>query len=138
MGILDRVRKKPVAASSDEKASTAAKKTKKAAPVKETVISSASASARKIDLLLLPRLSEKAAGLTAHGTYVFNVPLQANKIQVRKAVEERYKINVVSVRTVRGIGKRVNRGRVRGQRSAWKKAIVTVKAGQKIDLYEGV
>jgi large subunit ribosomal protein L23 len=64
--------------------------------------------------------------------------VDATKIEIRKAVEALYKVNVVAVRTVRNLGKIVRRGRISGQRNRSKKAFVTLKAGQKIDLYEGV
>ena len=89
-------------------------------------------------LISSPRVSEKAAMLAAEGTYVFNVPLLTNKIEVRKAVEKHYKVHVVRVNMLRGEGKRVSRGRISGQRSDWKKALVTLKKGEKIELHKGV
>ncbi len=88
--------------------------------------------------LLSPRISEKAAVSASGGTYVFNVPIEATKIEIRKAVESLYKVNVVAVRTVRNIGKVVRRGKISGRRNRTKKAYVTLKRGQKIELYEGV
>ncbi|MBU1032399.1 MAG: 50S ribosomal protein L23 [Patescibacteria group bacterium] len=89
-------------------------------------------------ILLTPHVSEKAAELASKGTYVFDVPITVNKIEIQKAVESLYKVDVDQVRTVRGIGKVVRFGRTHGQRAKWKKALVTLKKGQKIDLYEGV
>jgi large subunit ribosomal protein L23 len=89
-------------------------------------------------VLSSPRVSEKAAMLAAKDVYVFNVPINANKVEVGKAVEALYSVNVIQVRTIRGIGKIVRRGRSVGARNRWKKALVTIKAGQKIDLYQGV
>ncbi len=89
-------------------------------------------------LLRSPRVSEKAAILASKNIYVFNVPLDAEKIEIAKAVKDLYGVSVIAVRTLRGIGKYYTRGRVRGQRNNWKKAYVEVKSGQKIDLYEGV
>ncbi|OGL73570.1 50S ribosomal protein L23 [Candidatus Uhrbacteria bacterium RIFCSPHIGHO2_12_FULL_60_25] len=85
-----------------------------------------------------PHVSEKAAYLADRGVYVFDVPLHANKVEIRKAVEALYKVNVTNVRTERGIGKIVRRGRVAGKRSDWKKALVEVQKGQSINLVEGV
>jgi len=85
-----------------------------------------------------PHVSEKAAHLTEHNAYVFDVPVAAEKIAVKQAVEALYKVKVTKVRTLRGPGKMVRRGRKSGRRRNWKKAIVTLKAGQKIELYEGV
>lgn len=89
-------------------------------------------------LLRSPRVTEKAAVSASKGSYVFNVPTSANKIEIRKAVEAMYKVKVTDVRTIRGQGKIVRRGRVAGRRNAWKKAIVSLKKGQTIDLYKGV
>lgn len=96
------------------------------------------AGGRSAYVLASPHVSEKAAFLASKGTYVFNVPVTAGKIEVKKAVEALYKVKVVRVNTVRGIGKTVRRGRMEGRRNNWKKALVTLKAGQKIDLYQGV
>lgn len=85
-----------------------------------------------------PRVSEKASVLGSTGTYVFNVPTSANKVEVRKAVEKQYKVKVVRVNMIRGEGKVVRRGRIAGKRSNWKKALVTLKSGQKIELHPGV
>lgn len=90
------------------------------------------------NLLVKPHISEKAATLADRGIYVFDVPLSANKIEIRKAVEAAYQVHVVSVRTQRGIGKVVKRGKVAGRRSAWKKALVELKRGETIALVEGV
>lgn len=89
-------------------------------------------------LLRRPHVSEKAAHLTEQGTYVFDVPVDAEKISIKKAVESLYKVKVVKVRSIRHAGKPVYRGRSVGARKTWKKALVTLKKGQKIDLYEGV
>ena len=70
--------------------------------------------------------------------YVFNVPVSAEKIEIAKAVGALYGVTVEAVRTARGIGKRMVRGKYKGRRNQWKKAYVCVKPGQKIDLYEGV
>jgi large subunit ribosomal protein L23 len=88
--------------------------------------------------VLSPRVSEKAAVKASAGTYVFNVPVDATKIEIRKAIESLFKVNVVSVRTVRNIGKQVRRGRIVGRRIRTKKAYVALKTGQKIEVYEGV
>lgn len=89
-------------------------------------------------LLITPWVSEKAAHHADAGTYVFRVRTDANKVEIGKAVEALWSVQVESVRTVRGKGK-VFRGRARkGKRVNWKKALVTLKKGQTIDLYEGV
>jgi large subunit ribosomal protein L23 len=89
-------------------------------------------------VLLSPRVSEKAAMLAAKGSYIFNVPTSAGKIEIRKGIEALYKVHVERVNTIRGIGKVVRRGRIEGRRNNWKKAVVTLKAGEKLDLYSSV
>ena len=89
-------------------------------------------------LLSHPHVSEKAARLAAQNTYVFDVALNAEKIAIKKAVEGLYHVKVIAVRTIRGSGKPVHRGRRASARSDWKKALVTLAPGQKMDLYEGV
>ena len=131
MGIFQRLKGIRTAAPEEKKAD--------AKPAEERNVVAPKAKAAKFaHLLVSPRISEKAAILASRGTYVFNVPTSANKIEVRKAVEALYDVKVTDVRTVRGPGKFVRRGRTSGQRPNWKKALVTLKAGQKIDLYEGV
>ena len=94
---------------------------------------------KRLDVIMItPRISEKAAVLSSKGKFVFDVPVTANKIEIRKAVEALYGVKVEDVNTARGIGKMVRRGRIQGQRNNWKKAMVTLKKGQKLDLFVGV
>lgn len=93
---------------------------------------------RATTLLSSPRVSEKASILTSKGTYVFNVPVSTGKVEIRKAVEKQYKVTVLRVNTIRGEGKVVHRGRIAGRRPRWKKALVTLKKGQTIELHAGV
>ena len=135
MGLFNRLKKKA------DKAVAPAPKPEVAS--KEAAkITSASSQPRtggmRAELLLMPHVSEKAAKHASSGTYVFNVPISANKIEIRKAVEGMYGVNVEAVRMIRGIGKPVSRGKIIGRRNRWKKALVNVKSGQKIDLHEGV
>ncbi len=94
-------------------------------------------------IIFAPVLTEKAARLSEEGRhYSFRVSKDANKIQIRKAVEERYPdIDIKEVRTmvVRGKRKRqfTKKGLVKGRQASWKKAIVTLRTGE-IDLYESV
>ena len=97
-------------------------------------------------VLLRPVVSEKSYAGMAAGRYVFRCHPDADKIEIRRAVEEAFadqKITVVAVNTVmvRGKTRQRSRGRTRftGDSAAWKKAIVTLGAGQKIEgLFEGV
>lgn len=137
MGLFDRIRK---SGTPTEKTPAADKRPAKTSASTEAVreIRPSVSGGRSSFLLVTPRVSEKAAKLASKGTYVFMVPLSANKVEVRKAVEALYKVQVTAVRTVRGVGKRTVRGRIAGQRMNWKKALVTLKSGQKIELHEGV
>lgn len=84
-------------------------------------------------------LSEKTNILSTQGRYVFIVDKSTNKIEVKKAVEKVYDVHVVNVNMVNNKGKARSYGRTSGRTSDWKKAIVTLKAGEKISgLAEGV
>lgn len=71
------------------------------------------------------------------GKYTFRVPLAATKIQIRQAVEQIFKVKVQAVNTMRYEGKLKRMGRTQGRRSDWKKAVVTLKPGEAIELFEG-
>lgn len=78
--------------------------------------------------------TEKGSALEAQGKYIFEVSSRANKVQVKKAVEEIYKVKVVSVNITIMAGKRKRVRQDFGYTPDWKKAIVTLKAGHKIDI----
>ncbi len=87
-------------------------------------------------IIIQPVVTEKSADQEAeHNQYTFRVHRQANKIEIRKAVEMAFGVRVRSVRTqiVRGDAKRV--GAHRGRTASWKKAVVTVHPEDSIDLY---
>jgi len=91
------------------------------------------------EVLRRPLLTEKNTAIQApQGKYAFEVATEANKDQVKQAVEKAFKVNVtqVNVMTVSGHG-RMMRGRM-VMTPPWKKAIVTLKPGDKIQLFEGV
>ena len=69
--------------------------------------------------------------------YAFEVDPKANKIEIQSAVERLFKVNVFQVRTSRVMGKVKRLGRKQGKRPDWKKAIVTLKEVDRIDLFEG-
>jgi large subunit ribosomal protein L23 len=68
----------------------------------------------------------------------FRVDLKANKIEIRKAIEDIFKVKVLGVNTVRVRGKKKRLGRTQGWRPDWKKAVVTLAPGEKISGYEGL
>ncbi|MBI4139251.1 50S ribosomal protein L23 [Candidatus Uhrbacteria bacterium] len=136
MGLFDRVRKKTQPAATPEATRPPAEPKKAEAALAVPAVRVGGGA--RADLLVKPHVSEKAATLASKGTYVFDVPMSANKIEVRKAVESVYDVKVEAVRISRGIGKILHRGKNVGQRARWKKALVTLKKGQSLDLYEGV
>ena len=86
------------------------------------------------NVLITPILSEKSMKLKDHeNRYSFRVNPQANKFEIKNAVEALFKVKVEAVRTANMPGKMHRVGRSEGKRPDWKKAVVTVKAGQKID-----
>jgi len=89
----------------------------------------------KWNILKSACITEKAVNMSAQGNfYVFHVSLEANKVEIKKAVEEKYKVNVLNVRTISIPRKRMVKGKIEGYRSAYKKAIVKIKEGQKIEI----
>ena len=85
-------------------------------------------------VLRKPHVTEKATDLTAINQYVFEVFPGVNKNQVKKAVEDVYGIDVVGVRIINIPRKRRRLGRIEGWQGAYKKAIVKIKKGQKIEV----
>ena len=89
------------------------------------------------DILIKPIVTEKSTALMEERKYTFCVPLSATKIQIRQAVEQIFKVKVQAVNTMRYEGKLKRMGRTQGRRSDWKKAVVTLKPGEAIELFEG-
>lgn len=75
---------------------------------------------------------------TLKSQLLFEVARDANKVEIRHAVEKLWNVDVVSVRTSIVRGKEKRMGRFTGKRSNWKKAVVTIAAGQNIEFFEGV
>jgi large subunit ribosomal protein L23 len=91
------------------------------------------------DILLEPIITEKSNVQKEEAQQVtFRVPLWATKIEVRKAVEKIFNKKVVDVKTIRVRGKMKRIGRFQGRLTDWKKAIVRLKPGERIDFFEGV
>ena len=76
--------------------------------------------------------TEKGSDMELQGKYLFQVSNKANKIEIKKAVEEIYKVKVADVNTMKVPGKKKRVRQAFGHTTAWKKAIVTLKEGQKI------
>jgi len=86
-----------------------------------------------------PLVTEKGNLLKEiHRQYSFEVNPDANKYQVKDAVESLFKVHVTDVKTIRIRGKNRRVGKHIGKRSNWKKAIVTLKEGEKIEFFEGI
>ena len=90
------------------------------------------------EVLRRPLITEKNTALQAQNKYAFEVAGEANKHQIKQAVEKAFKVKVttVNVMTVPGKTRRVGRRQV--LTPSWKKAVVTLKPGDKIELFEGV
>ncbi len=87
------------------------------------------------EVLISPILSEKSViAKDTQNRYTFRVNPKSNKSEIKKAIETLFKVKVTAVRTANLPGKLHKVGRYEGYRSDWKKAVVTVKAGQKIDM----
>ena len=96
-------------------------------------------------IVIRPVISEKSIDQSGRGKYTFAVHKDANKIQIKAAIEELYqseKVTVVAVNvlTTKAKEKRrgTKRGRIVGHTTAWRKAVVTLAPGQKIEFFEGV
>lgn len=89
-------------------------------------------------VIVRPVVTEKSTDLGQHDKYVFEVASEANKNEVKQAVERFFGVKVLDVRTLNVKGKPKRLGRHMGRRKDWKKAIVTVQSGDKIDLFDTV
>jgi large subunit ribosomal protein L23 len=90
-------------------------------------------------VLKRPLVTEKSNLLKEElNQVVFEVDKKANKIEIKKAIEKLFKVNVVKVHTLHIRGKTKRLGRTQGKKPNWKKAIVTLKEGERIDFFEGV
>jgi large subunit ribosomal protein L23 len=93
----------------------------------------------KRSVLRKPLLTEKIARIQdKHNQYAFVVDPLANKIEIKRAVELKYSVTVLDVNTMTVRGKVKRLGRFQGQRANWKKAVVTLKAGDHIELAQNV
>lgn len=88
------------------------------------------------EVLIKPVVSEKSTDLMAQNKYTFQVDSQANKIEIKHAVETIFKVDVTEVRTMNVNGKLKRQGRFTGYTPNWKKAVVTIKEGQRIPIFE--
>ena len=85
-----------------------------------------------------PLVTEKSTLMREGNQYLFEVDPRANKIEIKQAIETLFKVTVLEVRTLPVRGKAKRLGRFQGKLPDWKKAIATLKAGDSIELFEGV
>ena len=91
------------------------------------------------DIIIRPFVTEKTnIQKEAANQVTFEVDRKANRIEVRRAIERIFNVRVTNVRTMQVRGKFKRRGRVLGKRRDWKKAIVTLRPGERIEFFEGV
>ena len=89
------------------------------------------------DIIRRPIITEKSNALMEHNKYTFEVHKSANKIQIRQAVEQVFKVTVLSVNTMNVPSKPKRRGAMVGRTRSWKKAVVALPQGQSIESFEG-
>ena len=91
------------------------------------------------DIIRRPLTTEKTTiQKDTHNQVTFEVDRKANRVEIKRAVEGIFNVRVAGVRTMQVKGKRKRRGWIVGKRKDWKKAIVTLMPGQRIDFFEGV
>jgi large subunit ribosomal protein L23 len=91
------------------------------------------------DVLKRPVITEKSTTQKeANNQLTFEVDRKANKVEIRQAVEQVFKAKVVGVRTIQMKGKVKRFGRTVGKRRNWKKAVVTLAPGERVEFFEGV
>src|ERR1044072_5833420 len=93
-------------------------------------------------IVLKPVISEKSLDETQRGKYTFRVHVDANKLQIKEAIEQLFNVEVIQVNVTNNKPKEKSRNRrrarIQGWTSSWKKATVPLAAGQKIEFFEGV
>jgi len=88
-------------------------------------------------ILVEPWITEAATASVKMNKYIFKIRRSTTKKQVKQVIEKLYKVKVLSVRTINVPGKTRTRGNIKGRKPGFKKAIVTLKEGDSINLYEG-
>jgi large subunit ribosomal protein L23 len=92
----------------------------------------------RYDVIRRPLMTEKSMKQKEkYNQFSFEIDRRANRIEVRRAVEQIFNVKVAAVRTVQVKGKIKQRGRITGKRKDWKKAVVTLMPGERIPFFEG-
>ncbi len=89
------------------------------------------------DIIIKPVISEKSYDLTEQSKFTFKVDRRATKPEIRSAIERIFDVSVTNVNTINVKGKLKRQGTSSGYRASWKKAIVTLKEGDTIEIFEG-
>jgi large subunit ribosomal protein L23 len=90
------------------------------------------------EIIIAPLVTEKSGHqMMTNNSYTFKVSMNANKVEIKKAIERIFSVRVLSVNTINMLGKPKKLGKYSGKRPDWKKAIVTLKPGDKISEFEG-
>ena len=89
------------------------------------------------DIIVRPVITEKSSRQMEDGKYTFEVLPKANKVEVKKAVEEVFKVKVLKVHTIKVRSKPKRLGMFLGRSRSWKKAIITLVPGERIEFFEG-
>lgn len=149
MSILNKFKKKAGDTDSTAPAVKKTTSTEKISKIKEaprakeshTTVSHSGITLRKSsahNILLRPVVSEKSTHLHSFNQYVFKVNPRASKNQIAQAMFDTYNARPESVHIIRVAGKKITRGKVKGQRAAYKKAVVKMPKGVTLPIYEGV
>jgi large subunit ribosomal protein L23 len=94
---------------------------------------------KEYDIIRGPLVTEKTTlQKELHNQLTFKVDRRANRVEIKDAVEKNFNTKVKQIRTIQVKGKVKQRGKILGKRKDWKKAIVTLMPGQRIDFFEGV
>ena len=88
-------------------------------------------------VVIAPVVTEKSYHASVHGTYTFRVHEDAHRTQVRQAIEELFDVHVVKVNILKVQSKPKRRGMIKGTKPGWKKAIVQLKPGEVIEVFQG-
>lgn len=88
------------------------------------------------DIIIAPLITEKSYAATEQGKYTFKVRRGATKIEIKHSVEKLFNVKVIKVNTMNVKPKRKRLGKFEGRTSAWKKAVVTLAEGDKIEFFE--
>ena len=91
------------------------------------------------EIIIKPLITEKTSiQKELHNQLTFEVDRRANRIEIKQAIESIFNVRVAAVKTMQVTGKTKQRGRITGKRRDWKKAIVKLVPGERIDFFEGV